>query len=266
MNKFKRVFVTLACVFALIGAAFAVPMAVAQATDGNGNEPPCVPKDAWTEVIPAETHIEKVLVDPGSPAVPGVDEIWANFAPTKPKTFVGPPSWPSDDRGKWIVHDKIPGGHSGPDGVYSKGNPHKGGNWFYRLNGVDPIPEVPPTYEDKVIIDVPEKIIEHPAVTCPEEPPLDCDDPQYEPQGDECETEEPPTDTPTTETPEPEPETPVENDEPKFTTDSTCVGDALVTKTYKDGVAVSTDTKNGAARCAVGTVDGPEEAPREEGF
>jgi hypothetical protein len=67
------------------------------------------------------------VVEEGTPAV------WANFAPNDSQaTFVGPAVWPTDARGTWIIHKKIPGGHVGADGVYAKGNPAKGGNWFYR--------------------------------------------------------------------------------------------------------------------------------------
>lgn len=69
--------------------------------------------------------------------VPAVAEVWANFQPNNNRApFVGPPTYPTDPRGSWNVHNKIPGGHANePDGVYAKGNPAKGGNWFYKQTG-----------------------------------------------------------------------------------------------------------------------------------
>ena len=63
-------------------------------------------------------------------------EVWANFAPNdKHGTFEGPPSWPTDPDGKWIIHNDIPGGHGGPDGVYQKGSGNS--SWFYRHGAGD---------------------------------------------------------------------------------------------------------------------------------
>lgn len=107
-------------VLALAGAVVPVGMA-AQATVGSGAYEECVPSDP----------------------IPAVAAVWANFAPSNSKKpFVGPAIWPTDPRGKWIIHSKIPGGHEGPDGVYYKGNPHKGGDWFYRKAGVAAVPGV----------------------------------------------------------------------------------------------------------------------------
>lgn len=255
-------------------AAFAT--ASAQATD---DDETCVPKDAYTETTdwvlesPGEGWYQvdqRTVVDKEASVevIPGVAEVWANFAPTKPKTFVGPPAWPNDERGKWIVHNKIPGGHSGPDGVYSKGNPHKGGNWFYRHAGTpdQEIQHPAETHEEfKFAFD-------HEAVTC--EPPVECPDGDLNgelPGCDKPEEPEEPVDpckgrpvvggpcAPVDEEPEPEIDT-------ALTVTRECVGDALVTKTFEDGVAVSTDTKSGAARCAVGSDEGPADPIQEEGF
>ena len=68
-----------------------------------------------------------------------VSEVWANWSPNDTK---GPqdytPIWPTDPRGTWQVHDKIPGGHQGPDGVYNQSNGDSGNSsWFYRRAGKD---------------------------------------------------------------------------------------------------------------------------------
>jgi hypothetical protein len=133
-------------VLALILAIF---MTSKSAAATEGNEEPCVPQDGWTETIehPAVTevvhheavthteyHFRKFTRTKTKSFVPGVEEIWANFSPNKEnKPFVGPPTWPNDPRGTWQIHDDIPGGHAGPDGVYQKGSGNS--SWFYRLNG-----------------------------------------------------------------------------------------------------------------------------------
>jgi hypothetical protein len=72
-------------------------------------------------------------------AVAGVDEVWANFSPNSfNRPFTGPPNWPFDWRGTWQVHDDIPNGHEGPNGVYQKGSGN--GSWYYRVNGVTGVP------------------------------------------------------------------------------------------------------------------------------
>lgn len=178
----------------------------------------CVPSDAWTETIehPAITHEETVVV---TPSIPAVEEVWANFSPNHSKEpFVGPPSFPSDSRGTWHMHNKIPGGHEGPDGVYFKGNPHKGGDWFYRHAGSPAVPAVTKTV---TVVDEEAwtETIEHPAVVCPPgdptDPPTPTDDPtptdEPTPTDDPTPTDEPTptdppvTDPPVTETPTPEP-------------------------------------------------------------
>ena len=237
----------------------------------------CVPKDAWTEytgwVLKAPRAgwyqvDERVVIDKEAydEVIPGTAEVWANFSPTKPKTFVGPPNWPSDARGKWNVHDQIPPGHAGPDGVYSKGNPNKGGNWFYRHAGTaeQVIHHEAETHKEfKFAFD-------HAAITCPttptEEPcPTDyngdqdgCGTPpveQCEPEdynGDEEGCGVPPTDTPTTPTDTPStptdtpsvptqtPTTPETEDAPPVTVENNCSATKCV-KITKDSSGKTID-------------------------
>lgn len=158
---FKKIIIGLVALILIavgLGAVFGSP---ASATEG---EEPCVPSDAWTETIehPAVTHDETVVVQE---AVPGV---WANFQPNDNQApFVGPPSYPSDERGSWINHGDVPPGHAGPDGVYNVGNPHKGGNWFYRQAAVPEVTEVITVVDEEAWTEV----IEHPAVECPPDTP-----------------------------------------------------------------------------------------------
>lgn len=143
MTRTTRVRVSFAGLIVLLIAMALTAVAAARA-DGTGSHhhPTCA-----DETIRVLDH-----------TIPAVPEVWANFSPTKTREpFVGPPSYPTDARGKWNVHGSIPGGHAGLDGVYSKGNPAKGGNWFYRQAGS---PEI------KVY-----KTIPNPDYPCPTEEP-----------------------------------------------------------------------------------------------
>lgn len=161
-----------------VGAVFGAP---ARAAEG---DEPCVPSDAWTETIehPAVTHVvhhdavthEETVID--QEATP---EVWANFSPNKDQgPFDGPPSYPTDERGTWQVHDKIPGGHEGPDGVYNRSNDNNGrSSWFYRHNATEEVSHVIVVVDqeayDETVVDEEAwtEVIEHPAVTCdPEQP------------------------------------------------------------------------------------------------
>jgi hypothetical protein len=118
----------------------------------------CVPQDAWTETIEHEavTHEETIA---GSPSQ------WWNFAPNEPKQFDGTPEFPMDERGTWIGPHTEGGPGQDEVGLFQNGNGH--GSWFYRTAGTP----------DQVIIVVDEEawieVIEHPAVVCDEEPPVD---------------------------------------------------------------------------------------------
>lgn len=69
---------------------------------------------------------------------PASEEVWANFSPDRQQgPFTGPPAFPSDTRGTWHLHSNIPGGHAGPDGVYSTSDAQGRASWFYRKNAVE---------------------------------------------------------------------------------------------------------------------------------
>lgn len=103
---------------------------------------------AWTETqsglleeptVPANTDTHEYNVTGPVKVVDAeaVAGFWANFQPNDAHApFVGPPSYPTDPRGSWITHTT---GGPGQDqsGVYNIGNPHKGGNWFYRQQAVE---------------------------------------------------------------------------------------------------------------------------------
>lgn len=112
------------------------------------------------------------------PAEPG---FWTNFQPTDASAFEGPPTYPTDDRGKWS-DIKENGGPEIPEGavtypsgdgvIYQVGAGH--GSWFYRQPPKDAytIPgyhtdwtEWTPVLEDGVIIEGPEDEIEVPENT-----------------------------------------------------------------------------------------------------
>jgi LPXTG-motif cell wall-anchored protein len=117
--------------------------------------------------VPAVTHVvvdaeayDETVID--SPAVEAVAEVWANFSPNHSRTpFVGPPLFPVDPRGTWHLHDHIPPGQAGPDGVYSTSN-HGHASWFYRLNAKAAIPAVTHVVHHDAVTHV---VIDTPAVT-----------------------------------------------------------------------------------------------------
>jgi len=181
--KIKAVLIAILTVVVAVGLG-AVIKHSASADDRPIVDPPCVPSDAWTETIehPAVTHEETVVVQEA------VDAVWANFQPNDNHApFVGPPSYPSDPRGSWNVHNQIPGGHEGPDGVYSKGNPAKGGNWFYRQAAVEEVTETIVVVDEEAWTET----IEHPAVVCEEEPTEEPTVPTEEPSEDPTDDPEP---------------------------------------------------------------------------
>lgn len=129
----------------------------------------CVPADAWSETVEHGAQGDEFIPNPDyRAAVDPVPAVWANFSPNKKKgTFQGPPAYPSDPRGEWHVKGKIPGGHAGPDGVYAKGDPSKGGNWFYRQAGAPGQPaQGDPLIPNPAYVPAWTEVIEHPAVVC----------------------------------------------------------------------------------------------------
>lgn len=173
MNIRKLVASTAAA--ALVGGTLVLSMAFPASATTPAEE--CVPSEAipaWTEVVPDIEHpavYETVVI---TPATEGTPAVWANFSPNDQQaTFVGPPTYPTDERGTWHDHGTLPPGQAGPDGVYANGNPDKGGNWFYRQAAVEGTPAVT---EERLVSEAYTEVvpdIEHPAVpavTCEEEP------------------------------------------------------------------------------------------------
>lgn len=157
-----------------------------------------VDEEAWTETVehPAETHEE---------VVPGKAAVWANWAPNHtqgPQDYV--PIWPEDSRGTWIVHNQLPPGHEGPDGVYQQG----AGNspWFYREAGT---PDTTVVVVDK---EAWTETIEHPEVSHEETVQVDCPEEPEEP-------EEPPVTPEEPENPD-TPDNPAEPKDPVITTET----------------------------------------------
>lgn len=173
----------------ILGLALTVILAlvgVVSMTGASADPEECVPADAYTETIEhpevshvvhheAVTHEETVVDQEATP------EVWANWSPNHNQgPFDGPPAFPTDSRGTWHIHNQIPGGHAGPDGVYQRDNPGNGnGDWFYRHNMT---PEVTHTVVvvdeeayDETVVDEEAwtEVIEHEAVVCDDEPPVD---------------------------------------------------------------------------------------------
>lgn len=198
MSKFKTVFFAALALCLVFGGIIGWRNSAQAATGAED----CVPAAAYTEFIehPAVTHQEDITVvdeEAWTETVPGTPEVWANWSPNHQEgPFEGPPAFPDDPRGTWQLHDKIPGGHEGPDGVYQRDHPGQGNaDWFYRANGVaDTFIEHPEVSHLEEITVTDEEAwteeIDHPEVVC------DDPDPSEDPE---------PTDDPSTE-PEPEPE------------------------------------------------------------
>jgi hypothetical protein len=194
MSKFR--IVVIAAVLALVAALIGVG-SMTQA-NAQGEDEPCVPADAWTETIehPEVSHVvhheavtHVVHHDAVTHTVHIIDvdatpEVWANFSPDHQEgPFTGPPAFPFDERGTWHLHDNIPGGHEGSDGVYQRDNPGSGrADWFYRHNATlevshDEVVVDQQAYDetvvdteayDETVVDEEAwtETIEHPAVTC----------------------------------------------------------------------------------------------------
>lgn len=227
-KRFLLAFVVIAVV-----TAFLVAMSGTNKAQATGDDRPvvCVPEDPYTEetdwllespgegwyeieskeVVDEEAYDEKVV------DVEYVAPFWANFQPNDSQApFVGPPSFPTDPRGSWIIHNNDGGPGQDQSGVYNIGNPHKGGNWFYRQQEVEEVSHI--EHHDAVTHMEYRYAFDHPGTQCPPSSP------------------EPPTPTHTDEPepqPEPDPETP---DEPKIgppagpvtkSVDNFCVADGL---------------------------------------
>lgn len=201
----KKIFAVLIAIILMTGAVVGL---VSTGQAANGDEP-CVPSDAYTETIehPEVSHNETVTVvdqEAWTETVPGVAAFWANFAPNNNNApFIGPPFYPSDPRGTWIVHNNDGGPGQDQSGVYPIGNPHKGGNWFYREQGTpDTFINHPEVSHEETVKVVDEEAwtetIEHPAVVCETDEPTPTDDPTetVDPTDDPSESDEP-TDEPT---------------------------------------------------------------------
>ncbi|MDH2413058.1 hypothetical protein [Nocardioides sp. CER19] len=78
-----------------------------------------------------------VIDTPAQDAIPGG---WAEFSPTSPTTFDGPPSYPHDARGKWSDMKTNGGPEQDNAGVFQGGNGN--GSWFYRETSAPAVPAV----------------------------------------------------------------------------------------------------------------------------
>lgn len=248
--------------FLIIGLALALIFLFVILTSGDSDaaegDKPCtevitvVDEEAYTETIEHPEVTEVIHHDAVTETTPA---IWANWSPNNtqgPQDYV--PIWPIDERGTWNIHDQLPPGHAGPDGVYQQG----GGNspWFYRQ--AEKVTVITPAYDETVVVEEAwTETIEHPEVSHEETVEVDCPDEPETPDPEE-------PNVPTTDTPEgPEPETPVKNPAPPVPTavdaGAECLGGALVIKKGN-----TTSTINGHPSCA--QVDENGEAFREEGM
>jgi hypothetical protein len=139
----------------------------------------CVPAEAYTEIVPDIVHPavgEPTITIDNPDYVPAVEAStkWWNFAPNKDQgKLESAPAFPIDERGTWEGPHTEGGPGQDQTGVYQQGNGN--GSWFNRENtpGSDAVGE--PT----IVVDNPDYVaeytevvpdIEHPAVTCEQEP------------------------------------------------------------------------------------------------
>jgi LPXTG-motif cell wall-anchored protein len=126
----KKFLIVLASVIAL-ATLTATPALAGENAEGSGDCATVI--DVPEQVIhhDAVTH-EVIVID-----VEAVSGFWQNFQPNHSQaTFIGPPSYPTDTRGTWGAKKVNGGPQQDASGVYSNGNPAKGGNWFYRQQDV----------------------------------------------------------------------------------------------------------------------------------
>jgi hypothetical protein len=181
----------------LVIVLIAITFRMAGPANATGDDEPCVPRDAWTEVIEHPAVTETIHHD----AVPS---LWWNWSPNKDQgPFDGPPDFPVDPRGTWQGPHEEGGPSQDQFGTFQQGNGN--GSWFHREPGVDAYDEV------RVITPAWTETVEHPAVTCPE---------TETPTPTPTETPSPTTPTPTTPTPTVPTETPTTPTETPTTPES----------------------------------------------
>lgn len=254
-------------------------------------EHPEVTEEVFHEAVTDVIHHPEVPAV--TETIPGIWANWSPNNTKGPQDYT--PIWPEDERGTWHVHGDVPPGHAGPDGVYQQGGGNSPYFYRQaeKVNVITPaVPAwdeevvIEEAYTETVVVEEAwTETIEHEAVTCdePTEEPTPTGEPCPDdslianPETGECEPTEPPTDEPTptdepaptdeptpTDNPTPtepnvpvdnDPEVPVDSDEPKGTSETYCLADSLVTKTYDaEGNTVSTSTVNGHPKCDTGEV------------
>jgi hypothetical protein len=134
----------------------------------------CVPAEAYTEVIADIEHPavgEPTIANPEYVAAVPASTQWWNFAPNEKGPFEGTPTFPEDPNGVWVGPHTEGGPGQDQSGVYQQGEGN--GSWFNRVNtpAKDAVgePTIPnPEYVAAYTEITPD--IEHPAVTCEQEP------------------------------------------------------------------------------------------------
>lgn len=165
---------------ALVLVAVGVGFAFSGSANASEGDQPCVPSDAYDEVIhhDAVTHVvhhDAVTHVVHHDAVPATPDLWWNWSPNKDQgPFDGPPAFPNDERGTW----QGPHENGGPDqdtfGTFNSSNGDNGrASWFHRDHGtpgVDAYDETVVDSEayDETVVDQEayDETVHHDAVTC----------------------------------------------------------------------------------------------------
>jgi len=185
---------------ALVLVAVGIGYAFGGTANASEGDQPCVPSDAYDEVIhhdavthvvhhDAVTHVvhhDAVTHVVHHDAVPAGPNLWWNWSPNHHQgPFDGPPAFPVDDRGTWEGPHENGGPSQDTFGTFQQGEGH--GSWFHREHGtpgVDAYDETVVDQEaydetvvdseayDETVVDQEayDEVIHHDAVVCPPNP------------------------------------------------------------------------------------------------
>lgn len=182
-NRMKKIISAAAIAALALGGVLAIGGAASATTPATE----CVPSEAYIEDVPDIQHAavgEPTITVDNPEYVPGVEATtkWWNFAPNKDQgPLEGEPAFPLDERGTWEGPHTEGGPGQDQTGTYLEGEGNA--SWFHRENtpAVEPVGEptieIPnPDYAAPYVEVTPD--IEHPAVTCDDDPvvvaPLAC--------------------------------------------------------------------------------------------
>src|SRR6478752_4702339 len=178
INMLKKIIIGL---IALVLVAVGIGYAFGGTANASEGDQPCVPSDAYDEVIhhDAVTHVvhhDAVTHVVHHDAVPAGPNLWWNWSPNHHQgPFDGPPAFPVDDRGTWEGPHENGGPSQDTFGTFQQGEGH--GSWFHREHGTPGVDAYDETVVDQeadgeTVVDQEayDEVIHHDAVVCPPNP------------------------------------------------------------------------------------------------